>query len=184
MELATEGREGLIGWLNLLGPGTLDGQCGIQVAGAGYRVPASVMQREFDSDPEVRRRILEYAQHQMISANQVLACNRLHRAEARFSRWLLMVADRIQQDDLPMTQEFMSMMLGTRRTTVAEVASDLARVGAVEGRRGGVRIVNRAALERRACECYSNLHSRFVALYKDSMQAERRMGSFSADLRA
>ena len=64
--------------------------------------------------------VLEYAQHQMTAANQVLACNRLHRAEARFSRWLLMVSDRIGSGDLPMTQEFMSIMLGTRRTTVAE----------------------------------------------------------------
>lgn len=137
----------------------------MQVPGAGYRIPTSVMQREFDNFVETRLRVLEYAQHQSIVANQVLACNRLHRAEARFSRWLLMVSDRIQSDDLPMTQEFMSVMLGTRRTTVAEVAADLARAGAVEGRRGGLRIANRTVLESHACECYHILRSRYRDLY-------------------
>lgn len=179
VELSTEGREGLVGWINLLGPGMLDGYCTMQVGGAGYRVPLAVLQREFDTDPEIRRRILEYAQYQIILANQVLACNRLHRANARFSRWLLMVSDRIHQNELPMTQEFMSMMLGTRRTTVAEVASELARAGAVEGRRGGLRIVNRTALEGHACECYGILRSRFNALYKAPSGSKRRPGPAS-----
>lgn len=171
VELSTEGNEGLIGWVNLLGPGLLDGSCTMQVAGAGYRVPFSAVQRLFDEDVEIRQRILEYAQHQTVLANQVLACNRLHRAEARFSRWLLMVSDRIQSDDLRMTQEFMSTMLGTRRTTVAEVASDLARAGAVEGRRGGLRIADHNVLGMRACECYKLLRSRFDALYRLPLRA-------------
>ncbi len=181
VELSTEGNEGLIGWFNLLGPGLLDGGCNIQVGGAGYQVPLAILQREFDDIPEIRQRILEYVQHQMMVANQILACNRLHRAEARFSRWLLMVADRIQSDDLAMTQEFMSMMLGTRRTTVAEVASGLARVGAVEGRRGGLRIADRTALEHRACECYSVLRSRFDALYTRPLRGEAGVGQVAAD---
>ena len=143
----------------------------MQVGGAGYRLPLAVMQREFDDFPETRRRLLEYAQHQLTVANQVLACNRLHRAEARFSRWLLMVADRIGSDDLPMTQEFMSIMLGTRRTTVAEVASDLTRAGAVAGRRGGLRIADRTVLESRACECYQILRRRYVSLYSEPAAA-------------
>ena len=168
VELSTEGCEGLIGWLHLLGPVPSEDDCTMQVGGAGYRLPLSVMQREFEESVDTRRRVLEYAQHQMTVANQVLACNRLHRAEARFSRWLLMVADRIGSDDLPMTQEFMSIMLGTRRTTVAEVAADLARAGAVEGRRGGLRIANRKALESRACECYRILQARYASLFSKS----------------
>ena len=165
VELSTEGNEGLVGWLYLLGPILFDGDCTMQLGGAGYRVPLDAVQSEFDGNADARRRFLEYGQHQMIVANQVLACNRLHRAEARFSRWLLMVSDRVQSDDLGMTQEFMSVMLGTRRTTVAEVAGDLARAKAVEGRRGGLRIVNRAALEARSCECYRLLRPRFDALF-------------------
>ena len=176
VELSTEGNEGLVGWLYLLGPMLLSGDCNMQVPGAGIRVPLQVMQREFDDDPEIRLRILAYAQHQMNVANQVLACNRLHRAEARFSRWLLMVSDRIQSDNLPMTQEFMSVMLGTRRTTVAEVAGDLARAGAVEGRRGGLRIANRPSLESRSCECYQILKNRYEELFRTGMPTVRGNG--------
>lgn len=165
VELSTEGKEGIIGWLSLLGPTPQNTGCSMQVGGRGFRIPRTHFQEIFDRNEEVRARILEYAQHQFGVANQVLACNRLHRAEARFSRWILMVADRIQSDDLPMTQEFMSIMLGTRRTTVAEVASGLARAGAVEGRRGGLRIVDRKKLERHACECYHLLHAQFQTLF-------------------
>jgi CRP-like cAMP-binding protein len=165
VELSTEGNEGVVGWVYLLGPAPSEGDCTMQVPGAGYRVPLAAMQREFDGSAETRRCVLAYVQHQTTVANQVLACNRLHRAEARFSRWLLMVSDRIGSDDLAMTQEFMSVMLGTRRTTVAEVAADLARAGAVEGRRGGLRIADRQALESRACECYSILKTRYAELY-------------------
>lgn len=167
VELATEGPEGLIGWTYLLGPGLSQGDCTMQVPGAGYRIPLAAVQREFDDSAETRLRILEYAQHQGIFANQIVACNRLHRAEARFARWLLGVSDRIGTNEINMTQEFMSTMLGTRRTTVAEVCADLARNGATESRRGGLRIVNRAALESHACECYGILRAHFDGLYME-----------------
>lgn len=168
VELSTQGTEGLIGWSNLLGPKASQNDCTMQVSGTGYRVPRGAIQREFDEQPGTRARILEYAQHQHLFANQIAACNRLHRAEARFARWLLGVADRMRNDDIAMTQEFMSTMLGTRRTTVAEVCAHLARDGAIESRRGGVRIVNRAAMELHACECYRILRENFDALYRDA----------------
>lgn len=166
VELSTQGAEGLIGWMNLLGTQISQADCTMQVAGAGYRIPTAVMQREFNDSPEVRSRILEYGQHQVIFANQIAACNRLHRAEARFARWLLGLADRMDSNEILMTQEFMSTMLGTRRTTVAEVCGDLGRSGAIESRRGGLRIVDRAALEQRACECYAILRDHLRTLYR------------------
>lgn len=165
VELSTLGSEGLIGWDCLLGPAATQGDCTMQIAGEGFRVPIQVMQAQFESSADVRQRILEFGQHQLIVANQVVACNRLHRAEARFARWLLMVSDRIKSNELHMTQEFMSGMLGTRRTTVNEVSAELARSGAVEGRRGALRIIDRDALERHACECYRILRCRLDLLY-------------------
>ncbi len=165
LELATQGAEGLTGWDRLFGPLLDASTCNVQVAGAGYRIPFATIQREFDTTPELRQRVLEYAQHQNIASNQIAACNRLHRAEARFVRWLLMVSDRLGSNDLAMTQEFLSNMLGTRRTTVAEVCAELGRAGGIEGRRGGLRILNRAILEARVCECYPILRARYDALY-------------------
>jgi hypothetical protein len=96
-----------------------------------------------------------------------VACNRLHRADARFARWLLMVQDRLHSDTLQMTQEFLSNMLGTRRTTVAEVSSLLQKATAIEARRGLVKISDRAKLESYACECYPLLKSLLDSLYTD-----------------
>ena len=179
IELATLGSEGLVGWSFLLGPMLTLADCNVQVAGAAYRIPLAAMQREFDSSPDIRRRVLEYSQQQVVFANQIAACNRLHRAEARFARWLLMVSDRVGSDDIMMTQEFLSNMLGTRRTTVAEVCAGLGRIGAIEGRRGGLRILDRDLLKTRACECYGVLAERYEALYRDSPRPLGKNG-FSA----
>ena len=170
VELSTQGNEGLIGCSYLLGPMSEACDCNMQVAGAAYRVPLAVMQRELDDSPDTRQRILEYAQQQSIISSQIAACNRLHRAEARFVRWLLMVSDRLGSNELPMTQEFLSMMLGARRTTVAEVCAELNRARAVEGRRGGLRITNRSVLESRVCECYSILRARSESLYSQPLR--------------
>ena len=171
IELATQGADSVVGWSFLFGPLLQSSDCSMQVPGSGYRIPLSVMQREFDTCVELRKRILEYAQHQGVAVKQVAACNRLHRAEARFARWLLMVADRLGSEDLTMTQEFLSNLLGTRRTTVAEVCADLGRIGAIEGRRGGLRVINRRILEAHACECYSILSDRYKELYKQPLEA-------------
>ena len=147
VELATIGDEGVVGWLSLLGPSRDSSDCMMQIGGAGYRIPMKVLLDEFESSAEVRHRVNEFAQHQSLLAYQIVACNRLHQAAARFSRWMLMAQDRIGEDKLPMTQEFLANMLGTRRTTVAEVAGALQRAGAIEYRRGVVRIVSRPLLE-------------------------------------
>lgn len=167
VELATLGNEGMVGWIYLLGSHASPMDCMMQVSGEGYRVPLAVAQREFNENVSFRTALLEYVQHQSILANQIVACNRLHRAEARFARWLLMVQDRLHSDTMHMTQEFLSNMLGTRRTTVVEVSAILQQAGAIENRRGLVRILDRAKLEGFACECYPRLNKLLHDLYAD-----------------
>lgn len=171
IELATTGREGVAGGTFLLVDQQPIGSCTIQLAGTGLRTPLAVLEQEFKQAPEFRFRLLDYMQHQLNLAHQVTACNRLHRAEARFARWMLMVQDRMGTETLPMTQEFMADMLGTRRTTVAEVAAHLQRAGCIEYRRGVVRITHRAELEEHACECYRLLRDRYDRLYSAPLPA-------------
>jgi CRP-like cAMP-binding protein len=166
IELATSGNEGMVGWMFLLGRNKSPLESMVQVQSAGYRLPLSVARQEFDQNEEFRKAVLEYVQHESMLANQLVACNRLHRAEARFARWLLMVQDRLGSDSLQMTQEFLSNMLGTRRTTVAEVSAVLKRATAIEGRRGLVRILDREKLEEFACECYPILKGLLDSLYE------------------
>ena len=86
---------------------------------------------------------------------QSVACNALHDAEARLCRWLLNCSDCVNSDTIPLTQEFLGQMLGVRRTTVTIVARMLPTAGIIRFRRGVIQIIDRAALEEGACECYA-----------------------------
>ena len=88
------------------------------------------------------------------------ACNALHHVEARFSRWILQTRDRTDTDRIPLTQEFLSEMLGVRRTSVSEVAHKLQAAGLIRYSRGVIEIVDRPALEGRACECYAAIREK------------------------
>jgi CRP-like cAMP-binding protein len=89
-----------------------------------------------------------------MQSTQLAACNRLHEVVERLARWLLMSQDRIGSDNLPLTQEFLAQMLGTRRASVTEAAGSLQKTGSIEYSRGSVGILNRRMLEESACDCY------------------------------
>ncbi len=154
VEVGVMGSEGLVGSLHLLGPSSVATNCFIQLEGSAYRIAFSELRKAYRSSEEIRDRILEFVQEQAVSAYQIAGCNRLHEAEARLARWLLMAQDRAQTDVLNFTQEFLAMMLGARRTTVTLVAGVLQRAGLIEYQRGHVKILDRANLEAAACDCY------------------------------
>jgi CRP-like cAMP-binding protein len=104
--------------------------------------------------PQLLLALLRYAQEATMEVTQIAACNRLHSVEKRLARWLLMSQDRIRSDKLPLTQEFLSQMLGTRRASVSVAAAILQRAGLIGYTRGQVSILDRPALENTCCECY------------------------------
>jgi CRP-like cAMP-binding protein len=154
-ETSMIGNEGLVGGVALLGPAPLQAKCFMQIAGTGLRVPLTTMERCLEEVRESRHLVSEFLQSQMIISAQSSACNRLHEAEARLARWLLMLSDRAQSDVLNMTQESIAQMLGTQRSTIAFVAGILQRIGYIQYGRGRVRIADRAGLTTQACECYA-----------------------------
>ena len=159
-------REGLTSSFSLLGPsvhGTT--RTFMQVAGTGLRMDFRDFESEFLSNPAVAKLVLRYVQYQSFILSQLAACNRVHEVEERLARWLLMVDDRIGQPVIPLTQEFLATMLGTRRSTVTIVAGTLQRSGSIEYHRGQVTIVNRERLEASACECYEVTRRLLQALY-------------------
>jgi CRP-like cAMP-binding protein len=153
-EVGLIGNEGLAGSLHLLGPGSVTTSCFIQLEATALRISFAHMQNLFRTSEEIRDRILEFVQTQALSLGQLAGCHRLHEAEERLARWLLMAQDRVQSDDLFFTQEFLAMMLGARRTTVTMVAGALQRSGLIKFRRGRVTILDRENLEAAACDCY------------------------------
>ncbi len=172
-EVGLIGHEGFVGSFHLLGPEPVPTDCFIQLEATALRIPLRQLEMEFRTSEEIRDRVLEFVQSQALSLSQLAGCHRLHEAEERLARWLLMAQDRVQSDELDFTQEFLAMMLGSRRTTVTAVAAELQRKGLIEYRRGRVRILNREALEETACDCYQIIKRLHVNLYKSSVPAGR-----------
>jgi CRP-like cAMP-binding protein len=104
--------------------------------------------------PKLERRLQQYSQIAAMQTAQIAACNRLHEVNERLGRWLLMCADRVGSNELPLTQEFLGQMLGTRRSSVTIAAGTLQKAGLIGYGRGDVKIVDRRKLEEVACECY------------------------------
>ena len=167
-EVSFIGREGVVGAFHLIGPADVPTNCFMQMQGGGLKISLSDLRAAFESSEEIRDRVLEAVQEQALTIGQIAACNRLHEAEERLARWLLMARDRTQSNVLDITQEFLAEMLGARRTTVTMVAGALQRSGLIEYRRGRVKILDSENLEAAACECYKVTKHLYDGLYKDA----------------
>jgi CRP-like cAMP-binding protein len=154
VEVGLAGAEGFLGHPLLLGRRQAAQRSFAQVSGAALRLEADVFLALCREHPALHTRLLHYTDAMFSQTCQFAACNRLHEAEERLARWLLMVQDRLASDELPLTHEFLGMMLGTRRSTVTVSAGVLQRAGMIDYARGHIRIRDRALLEGAACECY------------------------------
>lgn len=128
-----------------------------QLPGEAIRMPVRAFHRWMDTHPPVRHLIGRYAQALLGSVAQTAACNKLHSIEQRCARWLLMTHDRVNGDSFPMTQEFLSAMLGVRRASVTKAALDLQDRGLIRYSRGRMDILDRPGLEAISCECYETV---------------------------
>jgi CRP-like cAMP-binding protein len=153
-EVGMVGPEGLIGVSALLGGTTSSQHVVMQLPGAARLIQASRCKSVFDHNPGVRGVLLRFIEDLLNLSAQTAACNRLHSVDQRTARWLLMAADRVRSNVLPLTQEFLAAMLGVRRSGVSEAAGELQRSGLIRYRRGEITIIDRAGLEKTACECY------------------------------
>jgi CRP-like cAMP-binding protein len=164
-EVGVIGHEGLVGGAHLLGPGKNFTNAFIQLNASALKIPLRDLKHAFRESEEIRNRILEFQQEQLVTASQIAGCNRLHEAEQRLARWLLMAQDRAQTEVLDFTQEFLAMMLGSRRTTVTQIAGALQKNELIEYSRGRVKIINRERLESAACDCYRITKELHTSLY-------------------
>ena len=156
-EVGIWGKEGLVECFHLLGRARIPTRCFIQIESTALRMPFKDLQREFHENEEMRECVLQSVQSQGAILSQLAACNRLHEAEERLARWFLMVRDRMESDSFYLTQEFLAVMLGSRRTTVTAAAGALQRKGLIRYSRGRIHIVEPAGLEKEACECYATV---------------------------
>ena len=155
VEVATVGNEGVVGVPAALGSGIATIRALVQVRGTSLRMSAADFDAEMQCPGPFRMLVQSYLPALFSHVAQVAACSRLHSAEERLSRLLLMTHDRVGADRFEITQEYLAQMLGSRRPTVTVAAGILQKEGLISYRRGRMVILDRAGLETASCECYA-----------------------------
>jgi CRP-like cAMP-binding protein len=163
-EIGLVGREGMVGLPLVVGVDTAFAETYMQASGTGLQMEAGAFRRELDENRELHRRLLRYNEAMHAQTAQTAACNGRHDLEPRLARWLLMAHDRAEGDDLPVTQEFLSLMLCVYRPSVTVVAGILQRAGMIRYTKGNITVLDRDALEATACDCYQTVQDRFKYL--------------------
>jgi CRP-like cAMP-binding protein len=168
VEVGLSGKEGFVGLPLVVGLRTSSNRVVTQVEGTAFRISATNLAAVLPKCPQLERKLNRYSHALAMQATQVAACNRLHEVEERLARWLLMSQDRLGGDDVPLTQEFLAHMLGTRRASVTVAAGILQKAGLITYARGAVRVVDRGSLESAACECYETMTNQARAWERES----------------
>ncbi len=155
VEVGLTGAEGFVGLPLLAGLRTSANRVIIQVAGSAFRISAANMIAALSESPVLRKRLNQFSQDVAVQSSQIAACNRLHHANQRLARWLLMSQDRLGGNRILLTQEFLAHMLGMRRASVNVALGFLQKERLITFIRGAVIIRDRPGLEAASCECYA-----------------------------
>ena len=168
-EIAVVGNEGIVGISLFMGGESTPSRAVVQSAGYGFRLNAQTMKDEFNRAGPVLHLLLRYTQALITQMAQTAVCNRHHSLDQQLCRWLLLSLDRLQGNDLVMTQELIANMLGVRREGVTEAALKLQKVGLIRYARGHISVLDRAGLEQRTCECYAVVKNEYDRLLPQRM---------------
>ena len=181
VEVGVVGREGMVGLPVVLGARRappLD--VFVQIPGDGWRMKTAALRLEMECSPVFRQRLFSYAQARLAQLSQSVACNARHPIRGRLARWLLMAREAVRRDELPLTQRFLSMMLGVRRAGVTVAAGSLQRAGLIRYTPGSVTILDPAGLEASACKCFRTVQSEYERLLGSAPAAVSAKGGDQA----
>jgi CRP-like cAMP-binding protein len=174
VEVGVIGREGFAGLPALLDQPQMSHTVLMQGSGEGFRVRSSIVRNEFLKGGMLLKLVHAFAYLQLVQVTQSVLCNRMHDVEGRLARWLLTSADRMESEDLELTQGFLSQMLGTQRSTVTVAAGALQRAGFITYTRGKLRILDRHNLAKAACECYEIVCESYERILPPGPNGSRR----------
>ena len=163
-EIAVVGLEGIVGVSLFMGGDSTPSRAVVQSAGSGFRMSAKVLKQEFARNVTVMDLLLRYTQALITQMTQTAVCNRHHSLNRQLCRWLLLSLDRLPGCELVMTQELIANMLGVRREGVTQAATHLQQAKLITYRRGHITVLDRAGLERCACECYAVVKTEYDRL--------------------
>jgi CRP-like cAMP-binding protein len=167
IEIATLGRESILGVMAALGHHRATARSIVQIAGTASTMRVADFRAAVDGSRILRQLVLLSSELTMAQMQQISACNALHSAEQRLCRWILQVRERIDTDVIQLTQDFLAQMLAVRRPTVTLIAQSLQSAGLIRYRRGRITIADREGLERRACECVGEIRTKTRTILSD-----------------
>jgi CRP-like cAMP-binding protein len=171
-EALTIGREGMLGFVAALGSRRTIACSVAQIPGTALRLPVGPLRAAFAASPRVRRVCLRYVEAVLVHLLQAVACNALHKVEARLARRLLLLQDRLEgAAELPLTQEHLAGMLAVSRGAINEAARALERAGLIVTGRGRLTVRDRAGLEAASCECYAALREHYERALSPATEA-------------
>jgi CRP-like cAMP-binding protein len=169
VEVGLIGKEGFVGVPVVFGFKTSPLRVVVQADATAYRIDVQTLRKLLTECPSLERHLQRFAMTLSMQSTQIAACNRLHDVEERLARWLLMSHERIGDEKMPLTQEFLGQMLGSRRSSVSMAASILQKAGMITYTRGNVTILDKARLATAACDCYQIIQDQ-----KNNWQSEAR----------
>jgi CRP-like cAMP-binding protein len=167
-ETALVGNEGLVGISIFMGGESMPTSTEVQSAGKAYRLSRSVMKQEFSLGGKLQHIALLFTQAMICQTSQTAVCNQHHSLEQQLCRWLLMSMDRLNSNEVVITQDMIGKLLGVRRESVTQVAGQLQKSGLIACRRGRITVLDRPKLEERACECYEVVKAEYARLLPSS----------------
>jgi CRP-like cAMP-binding protein len=170
-EIAVVGNDGLVGVFLFMGGDFTSSRALVQSAGGAYRLTAQLMKEEFDRGGPVLHLLLRYTQALITQMVQTAACNKHHSLDQQLCRWLLLSLDRLQGTEMVMTQTLIAHMLGVSLKGATEGAVKLQTAGLIDYTQGRIRVVDRAGLERRVCECYAVVKKEYDRLLAERLAA-------------
>lgn len=175
VELAVFGCEALFGLVTAVVSRQAFGRYVVQFPGSTSRIPSERLLEIVAARPAIRQLFSSFAEALLAQTFQTVACNAVHGVEARCCRWILSMHDRMDQDTLPLTHEFLAETLGVQRSTVSLVTRTLQMAGLIRQRRGAITITDRAGLEEATCECYGKIRQNFERLLPGTYTHKRRV---------
>jgi len=170
-EIAVVGNEGIVGISLFIGGESTCSRAVVQSAGNGFRLPEKILNDEFYRSGPVLQLLLRYSQALITQMAQTAICNRHHTLSQQLCRWLLLSLDRLDGNELVITQELIANMLGVRRETVTESAHKLQNDGVIKYVRGRITVLDRPGLEQRSCECYAVVKREYERLFPAKIEA-------------
>jgi len=154
LEVGMVGNEGMAGLAVFMGVNSSSIRALVQGSGTAMRMSSTAMRTEASRTGSLHRILHRYSHSLLTQVSQSSACNRFHLVDARLARWLLMSNDRLGVMEFPLTQEFLSHMLGVRREGVSKAAGALQAAKLIRYSRGMITLLNRRGLEAKSCQCY------------------------------